>query len=128
MMKSILVFISGTAVGAVLSFLVFLCMTGHFLNDKIILFEKEGRCISDHSFEVFEVLNSGEALASEFSREYATATGLMVLFPKKKEGSHYVGEVIEIPAGKCAKQIGVFKYPTKVGREKTVPVVEIGDK
>ena len=33
-----------------------------------------------------------------------------------------------IPSGKCAKQIGIFKYSAKSGMEKTVPIVGIRNK
>ena len=34
-------------------------------------------------------------------------------------------QVIEIPEGKCARQVGVYTYPTKMEIERTVPIVEI---
>lgn len=43
-------------------------------NNGIILFEKEGECISENSFEVFQVLDSGEALANEVKQGYSTTT------------------------------------------------------
>ena len=38
---------------------------------------------------------------------------------------YYDNERINIPKGKCAKQVGVYNYKTKSGDYKTVPVVII---
>ncbi len=93
----------------------------------ITLFEKEGECISKNSFKVFQVLESGDALANELEQGFSISlsTGLTVLFLSENGQSYYDDQVIKIPSGKCAKQIGVFKYPTKSGIEKTVPIVSI---
>lgn len=98
------------------------------LSNGITLFEKEGECISENSFKVFQVLNSGEALANEVKQGYLIPTGLTVLFLNEDGQSYYDDQVIKIPLGKCAKQIGIFKYSAKSGMEKTVPIVGIRNK
>ena len=54
--------------------------------------------------------------------------GLMVLFLCDEGKSYYDDQVIKVPEGKCAKQIGTFKYSTKAGFDKTVPIVSILNK
>lgn len=77
---------------------------------------------------VFQVLDSGEALANEVKQGYLIPTGLTVLFLNEDGLSYYDDQVIKIPSGKCAKQIGIFKYSAKSGMEKTVPIVGIRNK
>lgn len=52
---------------------------GESSNNGMTFFEKEGDCISENNFEVFQVLDSGDALANEID-ELSISTGLMVLF------------------------------------------------
>ncbi len=129
-MKKVFIFIGGVVTGAILLIVVFMLVTGkNFIyNNGITLFEKEGECISENSFQVFQVLDSGEALAYEMLEDVMIPTGLVVLFLNENGESYYDEQVIKMPSGKCAKQIGICKYPTKSGMEKTVPIVGIRDK
>ncbi len=136
-MKKVFIFIGGVVTGAILLFVVSMLVTGEnststgensTYNNGITLFEKEGECISENSFQVFQVLDSGEALAYEMLEDVMIPTGLVVLFLNENGESYYDEQVIKMPSGKCAKQIGIYKYPTKSGMEKTVPIVGIRDK
>ncbi len=128
-MKKLLIFIGGVVTGIILTIVVSVLIAGINLTD-ITLFEEDGECISENSFKVIQVLDSGEALANELEqRSYGTMpTGLTVLFLNEDGESYYDNQIIEIPSGQCAKQIGTFKYPTRLGVEKTVPVVSIRNK
>lgn len=127
--KNVLIFIAGVVTGALLLVIIAMIVTKNDpVDDGITLFETEGDCVSDNSFEVFQVLDSGDALASEFKPGSSIATGITVLFFNDGTKSYYDDQIIKVPSGKCAKQIGVFKYNSKGGREKTVPIVEIMDK
>ncbi len=128
-MKKLLIFIGGVVTGIILTIVVSVLIVGINHTD-ITLFEEDGECISENSFKVIQVLDSGEALANELEqRSYGTMpTGLTVLFLNEDGESYYDNQIIEIPSGQCAKQIGTFKYPTKLGTEKTVPVVSIRNK
>lgn len=128
-MKKVFIFFSGVVTGAVLMIAIALFVS-RSSSYGITLFEEEGECMNGDSFEVFQVLDSGNALAWEFELEqisqeysYSSRTGLIVLFLGEK-GQYYDDQVIEIPPGKCAKQIGVYKYNSKSG-DKTVPIVSI---
>ena len=40
----------------------------------------------------------------------------------------YDDQIIKIPAGKCARQIGVYEYTNRADMVVTVPIVKIMDK
>lgn len=126
-MKKFLIFVAGMVTGAVLIIIVsmFLAGGGNSSNG-IVLFEQPGDCVGTNDFEVMQVLDSGDALAREF--EDGLAIGKTVLFLAEDGVSYYDDQVIEIPKGKCAKQVGTFKYTTNGGMDKTVPIVSILDK
>lgn len=127
--KKILIFSAGVITGAVLMILIALMASkGNATDDRITIFETKGECVSSNSFEVFQVLDSGDALAKEFKHGMSVATGITVLFFNDGDKSYYDGQIIKIPSGKCAKQIGVFKYATRAGVDRTVPIVEIQTK
>lgn len=129
-MKKLLIFIAGMVSGILLLFLISLFVANQSSNDGLRLFEEEGECVSTNSFQVIQVLDSGSALAREIEKDYftSTATGITVLFLNEGNSSYYDEQIIKIPRGKCVKQIGVFKYNTRMDIEKTVPVVAIREK
>lgn len=130
-MKKIWVFILGIVTGIILMFvfsaIYVKCSSGRGSSsvDGMTLFEEMGDCVSDNSFEVLQVLESGNALAAEIKAGYRVATGVTVLFLNEGGQSYYDDQIIEIPAGKCARQVGIFKYLTKGNHDATVPVVII---
>ncbi|MEY8686762.1 hypothetical protein AB9N12_11725 [Bacteroides sp. AN502(2024)] len=127
-MKKIGIFIAGVICGVALAFLIGIIASGISDNRGITSFEEAGEYVSENSFEVFQVLDSGDALAYEYDGTFDLPTGIIVLFVAKKGKSYYDNQRIEIPSGKCAKQIGIYKYTTNSGSEKTVPVVDICNK
>ncbi|MCM1483675.1 MAG: hypothetical protein NC043_05010 [Muribaculaceae bacterium] len=128
MKKNILIYVAGVFTGLVLWVIFAILYSGCTRDDKdIILFEAEGECISSNSFEIFQVLESGNALAREIEEGHSIATGITVLFLNDGTTSYYDNQIINIPKGKCAKQIGVYRYMTRMEVERTVPIVEIRD-
>lgn len=121
-MKKSLVFIGGIVSGIFLTLIALWIIGANSSTNDITLFKSEGDCISTRDFRVFQVLDDGNALADE---EY---TGLVVLFFAEKDNAYYDDQIINIPYGKCARQIGVFKYTTQENIEKTVPIVAIRNK
>ena len=129
-MKNFLIFIGGVITGIIVLivfgwFLTIKETEEKFSNEKMTMFEQEGDCISEKSFEVIEVLDSGEALANEMEQKYSLTipTGLTVLFLCEDGKSYYDKQIIKIPTGKCAKLVGIFKYYSR-----TVPIVSIRNK
>ena len=130
-MKKVLIFIAGIVTGAILMLVIAALIgnssNGESSNNGMTFFEKEGDCISENNFEVFQVLDSGDALANEID-ELSISTGLMVLFLCDEGKSYYDDQFITVTEGKCAKQIVTFKYSTKAGFDKSVPIVSILNK
>lgn len=132
-MKKAFIFIGGVVTGIVLTFIFAFIVNSRNAdhNDDLVLFEQEGDVISTKNFEVFQVLDSGDALANEKKDidGYSVSTGLVVLF-LNEDGttSYYDDQKINVPQGKCVRQLGTYKYSTKSGLEKTVPIVGIRNK
>ena len=120
-MKRIWVFIIGIVTGIVLMIVISLIAVKCSNNGSMVLFEEAGDCVGS-KFKVFQVLASGEALASEIEEGYRSTLGATVLFLNEGQ-AYYDDQVIDIPYGKCARQVGIYKYKTKAGHEATVPVV-----
>lgn len=130
-MKKAFIFIGGVVTGIVLTFIFAFIVNSRNAdhNDDFVLFEQEGDVISTKNFEVFQVLDSGDALAKE-KDEYNMTTGLVVLFLNDEDGttSYYDDQKINVPQGMCVRQLGTFKYHAGSGFEKTVPIVGIRNK
>ena len=148
-MRKVWVFILGIVTGIVLMFVFSViyvkCDSGRNSSEEITLFEEVGDCVSNNSFKVLQVLESGAALAIENTgyltkvlqvldfettlatenKDCLTSGSLTVLFLNEGGQSYYDDQIIEIPAGKCARQVGIFKYLTKGNHDATVPVVII---
>lgn len=137
MTKKILIYIAGIVTGVLIMMLIALIMnsredvkenyTRKFIDEEKTMFKHPGECVSTKSFRIFQVLPTGDALASEI-KEYEIPTGLIVLILKNQNSSYYDDQIIKIPKGKCAKQIGVFRYITQENSDKTIPIVKIMDK
>lgn len=125
-MKNFLIFLAGMITGAALLFGVAYFYNNSSSDNDITMFEHEGDVISTNSFKVIQVVNGG-ALAIEHI-DFLIPTGLVVLFIDEEGYSYYDSQNITIPKGKCARQIGIYRYVTNESVEKTVPVVAIRNK
>lgn len=126
-MKKALIFIGGLISGIVLTILALVIVSYYSnSNSDYSFFEKAGERIDYNAFEVFQVLDNGDALAKgrEYG-DYSIATGITVLIIGKEDQSYYDDQIIEIPEGKYARQIGTFKYITNSNMMKTVPIIDI---
>ena len=131
-MKKWIVFVLGFVSGIVFLFLVLLIIGKSSSNDNgMTYFEKPGKCISKKDFKVFQVIGEGYALAEErleFSSGITLPGNLLVLVTNDNGELYYDNQIIEVPKGKCMRQIGVYEYQTKSENWKTVPIVQIMDK
>lgn len=103
-------------------FIVFFDSNADTTNNNITLFEQDGEIVSENSFEIYEVLDSGNALAWELD-DKTESRDLQVMFLNDEEKHYYDKQIIKVPKGKCLKQIGVYKEFTD-----TYPIVAIRDK
>lgn len=93
------------------------------LNDpNKILFDQPGECVSRRSFEVQEVLQSGDAVAQEI-REMTSFGPIMsdleVLILADENSHFYNKQIVKAPQGKYARQIGTYRK----GYNKVIPIV-----
>ncbi|MFI3294350.1 MAG: hypothetical protein SNI70_12655 [Rikenellaceae bacterium] len=133
-MKSFFIFIAGVITGAVLLIVAGVLINNStssvdLVDDGITMFSETGDCVSTNKFKVIQVHDSGNALAIEqekmtYSDNYMMGD-IVVLFLSNGEKHYYDDQMIDIPKGKCAKQIGTYKYSTRESIYKTVPIVEI---
>lgn len=128
--KSLLFFVGGIVTGviltlAVLFFIALGSVSKTSSNDGVVLFEEPQQEISVKSFEIFQVLPDGSALAT--AQDYANL-GMVVMFLAEKGVSYYDSQKINVPSDKRVLQIGTYRYETRNKIEKTVPIIKIVDK
>ena len=127
-MKKGLIFLGGVVTGDMLTFLFAFMFssqkeTSVKENSGLTMFEQPGDVITEKSFKVIQALEQGAALA-DGEKEYMT-TFLLV----NDEGKYYYDhEIVKVPSGKVARQVGIFKYTSGGGLDRTVPVVKFMDK
>lgn len=134
--KFILTFVAGLVTGVALviafGYITFLSIRNNISpGNAVQMFDAPKQEIKAGGFKIFQVLSDGSALASYdelISKKDCVAYGTVVLFPASDEVSYYDDQKITLPQGKCFKQIGTYRYMTKDGEEKTVPVIDIYDK
>ena len=128
-MKKWVIFVLGFIAGAVFLFFVLLIIGKTSSNDNgMTYFEKPGKCISTKDFKVFQVIGEGYALAEEIlelSSGISRPGNLLVLVTNENGELYYDDQIIEVPKGKCMRQIGVYEYQTKSENWKTVPIVQV---
>ena len=136
-MKKWTVFLIGFILGIVLTFVILFVIGVHTsktskTNNRVTIFEQPGECLSTNNFEVMQVIEDGCALAHEVTwnsiLERYTSTDLLVLVINDNEEYYYDDQIIKVPKGKCMRQVGIYRYPTKMEIEKTVPIVKLMDK
>ncbi len=124
--KSVLIYIGGIVTGIILTFVILLFVaksnSDNPSNDNMIIFEQPQQKIDAKSFEVLQVLPDGNALATVKSNENF---GMIVMLLANKNATYYDNQKIEVSTGKCARQIGTYRYMTRNNIEKTVPIIDL---
>lgn len=90
------------------------------------IFDKPGDCVSRKNFEVQKVLDSGDAIALEVidnSSGYVFTSDLEVLLLAHDGSDFYNNQIVRAPRGKCARQIGTYKY-SYAGTTKVIPIID----
>lgn len=124
-MKNWVVFLLGLIIGVILT-LVTLSITSK--DDGLTFFDEPGESLSTGAFEIYQVLEEGAALAQEIDNEfssYNTHTKLFVLLINDEGKLYYDDEIVKVPKGKCARQVGIYRYKTVSKELKTIPIVII---
>ena len=107
-----------------------------------------------NSYRVFQSFNNGTALAHGYGgcgetfrdhcapadnennnssivdtvRNLGLGEGITVLIYNENGSPYYDDQIISAPKNKCFRQIGIYRYKTPLGFEKTVPIVMLMDK
>ena len=130
-MKKGIVFLLGFLAGIVFIIVVSVVIAGgsSASDNGVTMFEHPGECLSVNRFEVMQTIGDNCALAHEQEKIYNTYmnTDLLVLVTNDNGEFYYDNQVIEVPKGKCMRQVGVYKYQTRSETWKTVPIVKIMD-
>lgn len=137
-MKKWVVFLLGLISGVVLTLvaLVILAMGANTNanNNGVTLFDQPGECLNAKAFEVMQVVDNNHALAHEvewddvLERYMQTGSGLLVLVTNDNGEYYYDDQIIEVPQGMCMRQVGIYRYQTRMDMEKTVPIVKLMSK
>lgn len=94
-------------------------------NSGKTLFDEPGECVSRKNFEVQKVLESGDAIALEIRETisgHIFTSDLEVLILAQEGSNFYNNQIVKAPQGKCARQIGNYKYQ-QYGSAKVIPII-----
>lgn len=130
-MKKWLIFGGGVLTGIVLTFVfAFIFSASRSGNDDgTTWLEKPGDVIEVKAFKVFQVLAEDAALVNGATHEeYDIYSGAVYLLTNEDGKYYYDDEVIRVPEGKVARQVGIYQYQTKSNFGKTVPIIQIMNK
>lgn len=126
-MKKTLLFIGGFITGIVATILVAILINAANQPNGLpglTLFSEKGECISTSGeIEVMQVLAPNVALA--WTGGFLYSDRILVLLINYDDKSYYDEQKIKIPSGKCARQIGTYRYTAKNEMVKTVPAIVI---
>ncbi|MBP5542249.1 MAG: hypothetical protein J6X88_11490 [Bacteroidales bacterium] len=137
-MKKIWIYLLGVLTGIVVTIVV-LVIIGLIVNAQndprtgatngMSFFETPGDVVESSSVKVFQALGDGAALAFCKGDEPYDWYGTTAVLLYNEEGMpYYDDQIVNASAGKVFRQIGIYRYPTKNGIDKTVPIVMLMDK
>ncbi|MCM1501782.1 MAG: hypothetical protein NC115_03840 [Bacteroidales bacterium] len=129
-MKKGLILILGIILGVILTIVagVIISNLGYLSDNGIEYLEKTGPVMDAQSYEVFQVLENGNALAKETlfkGMSNILNLGAVVLIVADGSSSYYDDQFITAPEGKEFRQVGTYRYQTKDEYVKTVPAIAL---
>ncbi len=127
-MKNFLIFLGGGITGFILAVFILVAIGKQYNpNPDLVFFDEKAACVTKKPLKVFQALETGYALARPIRTigSYDMPEDPVVLLANSNNKTYYDDERITIPYGKCARQVGTYKYEAKNGNHKTVPIVEI---
>ena len=132
-MKKWLIFGCGVLTGVVLTFVfaVIFSASRSGSENGATWFEKPGDVIDVDAFEVFQVIGEDAALVHGKSREFSSReffSDAVYLLTNEDGKFYYDDEVVRVPDGKVARQVGIYQYQTNSNFGKTVPIIQIMNK
>lgn len=138
-MKKIWVYLLGVLTGIVIT-IIALAVIGAAINSKdesgtkrirgMDFFEKPGDMVEAASVKVFQSLDDGIALANcKGDDPYdLDLYGEPIVMLYNEEGTpYYDNQIVKSPKGKCFRQVGIYRYSSRMG-DRIVPIVMLLDK
>lgn len=132
-MNKWLIFGVGAITGGVLTILILLLigLSSQKNNglDGAKYFDKPKGATVERCFRVIDVVQDNAALVMSKKNSLGDFhIGCTIYLLTNHNGHYYYDdEIINVPKDKNARQIGIFKYNTTSGQNKTVPIIEIMD-
>ena len=130
-----LIFGGGVLTGVVLTLLFAFIFSASRAggDDGTTWFEKPGDVIDVKAFKVFQVLDEDAALVrgqshNDLNLGVELFKGAVYLLTNEDGKYYYDDEVVRVPEGKVAIQVGIYRYQTKSEFGKTVPIIQIMSK
>ena len=125
-MKKGLYFLLGAIVGCLLTFGGFYVVAKMQTNTEqsgIRLAKQKTKFTVANKFEVFQSFEDGTLARSEEKDFVSSFTGPIVFLVADDDEQFYVDQVVTVPIGKSAIQIGTYSYESE-GGEHTVPIIK----
>ncbi len=100
-------------------------------SDSFKMFDQPGEVREERAFKVFQVLAEDAALVSGQKKDDVALNwylGPVCLLTNKEGQLYYDDQEIKAPAGKVFRQVGIYRYETNKGMQKTVPIIMLMDK
>ena len=94
------------------------------------MFEQPTEVVQESSFKVMQAIQENAALVNAKSGSYSFGDmymGTLYLLINNEGHYYYDDEIVKVPQGKKVRQVGIYRYETKMEIEKTVPIIEIMD-
>lgn len=124
-MKNFVFFIIGFITGIL--FLLAIAFVFSYSKDTgKVFYDEPGECVTVENLKVLQDIGGGYAIAQERKRGFSLDE-LVVLIENENKNDFYDDQIIEIPSGKCMRQIGIYKYRSKADIDKTIPIVRLMD-
>ncbi|MBR1834795.1 MAG: hypothetical protein IJ785_04740 [Bacteroidales bacterium] len=126
-MKKIWIYLLGVVTGIVVTFIV-LFIIGNSNNehspDGMEFFKEAGEVMECSSYQVFQALSDGCALAWESDEGgLPNLLGAIVLLYNEEGSPYYDRQTISASHEECFRQVGIFRYKNGDGNYSTVPII-----
>ena len=122
-MKKELVYLLSIVTGVILTFAVASCanLSDNYEIVGLEMFEEPKDCTEYSQFEVFQVVESGCALA--FAKNFLGISDKIVFIIPNENQHFYDGQDIFLEESQCAQWVGIFWYNAKNGIQ-VIKIVE----
>lgn len=117
-MKKIWVYLLGVLTGVILMFAIAYIVTT-VSNSGYTFFQEPGEIMDARGYTILQG-GEGEALAYEH-----ILSDVVVLLWNNQGKPYYDGQVVKPGRGECFRQVGIYKYTSQDGTDRTVPIVAV---